>query len=96
MCLWNIEKENDLAELGYSLHPDYFGKGIMSEALLKIIAYGFENMKLRRIDAYTHKHNQPSLKLLAKHGFVRNTAFEAVYKDKAELEYNVIYTLDKP
>lgn len=41
ICLWNIQKELDLAEVGYSLHPDHFGKGIMHEAMYTIVAYGF-------------------------------------------------------
>lgn len=93
ICLWNIEEELDRAEVGYGLHPDHFSKGIMNEAMLAIAAYGFETMKLQRMDAYTHKDNVASRRLLAKNGFERNLDFESAYEDKAELEYNVIYTL---
>jgi [ribosomal protein S5]-alanine N-acetyltransferase len=41
ICFWNIDKENSVAETGYILHPDLQGKGIMQEALQKIIDYGF-------------------------------------------------------
>ncbi len=92
ICLWNIEKEKHLAEVGYSLHPDYFGKGIMSEVIATVIIYGFEKMKLTRIDAYTNKNNLASLRLLEKNMFIRNHTFEKEYEDKKELEYNVIYT----
>lgn len=93
ICLWNIEKELDRAEIGYSLHPDHFRQGIMNEALSAVTAYGLGVMKLKRIDAYTHRDNAASRKLLARNGFERNLDFESVYEDKAELEYNVIYTL---
>jgi len=96
ICLWNIEKETHVAEVGYSLHYDYFGKGIMNEALSEIVKYGFEKMNLHRIDAYTNKNNSASLKLLLRNKFDRNHTFEANYEDKEELEYNVIYTLEKP
>lgn len=92
ICLWNIEKELERAEAGYSLHPDYFGKGIMSEALAAITKYGFETMKLARIDAYTNKDNLASLALLKKNNFERNFDFEKDFEDKEELEYNVIYS----
>jgi len=93
LCLWNIEKENQLAEVGYGLHPDHFSKGIMTEALLEVAAFGFKKIKLQRIDAYTNKNNRASLRLLEKNGFTRNVAFEETYPDKEELEYNTIYTL---
>ena len=96
ICLWNIERENYLAEVGYSLHPGCFGKGLMSEALSAIVEFGFKKIQLQRIDAYTHKNNIASIKLLEKTGFRRNTAFEEVYEDKNELEYNVIYTCLQP
>ena len=67
----------------------------MSEVLSKIITYGFEEMNLRRMDAYTNKNNIKSLKLLEGTNFIRNHAFEKIYEDKEELEYNVIYTREK-
>lgn len=95
ICLWNIEPELNKAEVGYSLHPDYYNKGIMSEALQKILNYGFEKMQLTTIDAYTHKENTASLMLLKKNGFVRNLDFEESMPDKTELEYNQVHTLSR-
>ena len=96
ICLWNIERELERAEVGYSLHVDFFAKGIMNEVLEKVLSYGFEKMKLKRIDAYTHKENVASLKLLKRHKFERNLAFENDFEDKEELEYNTIHTLLSP
>lgn len=93
-CFWNIERENERAELGYSLHHDYFNRGIMTEALTPLINYGFEVMKLKCIDAYTNKDNNSSRKLLEKLGFKRNIPFENEFVDKEELEYNVVYSLE--
>ncbi|WP_317897392.1 GNAT family N-acetyltransferase [Aurantibacillus circumpalustris] len=92
ICLWNIERVLDKAEVGYSLHFNYFGKGLMNEALMKVVNYGFEEMKLKRIDAYTNKDNTASLKLLQKNKFFRNLEFENDYENKDELEYNTIHT----
>ncbi|MBL7931068.1 MAG: GNAT family N-acetyltransferase [Bacteroidia bacterium] len=93
-CFWNIEPEKEKAELGYSLHYDYFNCGIMSEALVPIIDYGFNVMKLKCIDAYTNKDNAASRRILEKIGFKRNIPFENEFVSKEELEYNVVYTLD--
>lgn len=95
ICLWNIEPELNKAEVGYSLHPDYYNKGIMSEALQKVVEYGFATMQVTSIDAYTNKDNLASLALLKKNGFVRNKDFEERMPDKTELEYNQVHTRNR-
>ncbi len=92
VCLWNINSRDQKAELGYSLHPDYFGKGIMNETLKAILAYGYTRMGLKMIDAYTRKNNLPSINLLERQGFKRNLLFEKEHVSREELEYNVVYT----
>ena len=42
ICFWNISIEENKAEIGYVLHPHFQGKGIMQEAIHKVIEYGFE------------------------------------------------------
>lgn len=39
------------AEIGYVLHQDYWGKGITTEAARALLAFGFKNMELIRIQA---------------------------------------------
>ncbi|HTD99104.1 MAG TPA: GNAT family N-acetyltransferase [Mucilaginibacter sp.] len=68
---WNIVKEKDEAEVGYELLPAYHGKGIMQEALSKVIEYGFQILKLKTIVADPKAVNEPSVRLLEKCGFVK-------------------------
>jgi ribosomal-protein-alanine N-acetyltransferase len=95
ICYWNIEPENHKAEIGYSLFPSSYGKGFMQETFAAILDFGFERMKLKCIDAYTNKNNEASLNLLKRNGFARNIPFENEFVDKEELEYNVVYTLNR-
>jgi ribosomal-protein-alanine N-acetyltransferase len=74
---WRIQKEHYRAEVGYILHPDYWGKGLMQEALSEVIKYGFSIMKLHSIEANVNPENTASIKLLEGNGFKR----EAYYKD---------------
>ncbi len=73
ICYWNISTEHSKAEIGYELHPDFQGKGIMQEAIIKVIDYGLETMKLKSIDADLDPNNFKSINLLVKNGFVCNT-----------------------
>jgi ribosomal-protein-alanine N-acetyltransferase len=84
ICLWNISKENGTADIGYELIPEYQGKGIMQEALLKVAEFGFNILKLKAIEACTHPGNEGSIKLLTKNDFKKikdadGESEEAVY-----------------
>lgn len=69
ICLWNINFEKEEAEVGYVLHPDHQGKGLMQEALHAVLDYGFNEMQLRRILAEVHPDNIRSIALLIRNGF---------------------------
>jgi len=86
ICYWNIEPENDRAEIGYILHPDLHGQGLMGEAVSAVILYGFDMMKLQTIVADLHEENIASIQLLKRRGFVK----EGQSEDKM-----AVYTLYK-
>ncbi|MBI1933155.1 MAG: GNAT family N-acetyltransferase [Ignavibacteriales bacterium] len=88
ICLWNFTENNFSAEVGYELLPEYCGKGVMDEALKKVLEFGVTELKLNKIEAYTHKNNQASLKLLIKNNFSLNSD-----KKDDENSNNVIYSL---
>lgn len=57
------------AELGYELSKPEWRQGIMTEALIGIIKFGFEHMELNRIEATVMLENTASMNLLSKLGF---------------------------
>lgn len=62
--------EHYRAEIGYHLSDDiYKRKGLMTEALNKILDYGFNEMQLRRVEALTALDNHASINILKKFGF---------------------------
>lgn len=69
ICLWNFSQNNKTAEVGYDLDPKFQRKGIMNETLKMIIDFGFKELKLDKIEAFTHNENENSKKLLEKNGF---------------------------
>jgi len=95
ICIWNFSDENNIAELGFELAPQHQGKGIMKEALLKIIEYGFNNLNLEKLEAYTNEQNIPSLKLLEKNNFVHEKVFEEKHSVTGENIKTVIYSIDR-
>ena len=90
ICLWNFSEDRKTAEVGYDLLPEYFKKGYMSEALQAVIKFGFNNLKLNTLEAFTHIENESSKTLLVKNGFVLQ-----VEREDPGFPKNSIYTLNK-
>lgn len=57
------------AELGYWLGQEFWGRGIMSEAVKAATAYGITHHQLTRVYAYTFDWNPASARVLEKSGF---------------------------
>jgi ribosomal-protein-alanine N-acetyltransferase len=70
VCLWNFSDDMTTAELGYELMPAFQGQGIMNESIKAVISYAFETLKFEKLEAFTHKENIQSAKLLLKNNFV--------------------------
>lgn len=89
ICLWNFQPENHRVDLGYELNHEYWGNGIMREALAGVIKYGFETLQLHSIAAETDPGNMQSAMVLEKNGFTRegylkeNVYFNGRYLDTA-------------
>lgn len=69
ICLWNFIDDRSVAEVGYDLFPQFHGKGIMTEALNEVLEFGFNQLKIKTVEAFTHRNNKNSTNLLIKTGF---------------------------
>lgn len=63
----NIHRQT--AELGYDIAEEYWGKGIMTEAVKQICEYVFGNSDIIRIYAEPFAYNIASCRVLEKAGF---------------------------
>jgi ribosomal-protein-alanine N-acetyltransferase len=68
-CFWHFQPANHCAELGYELHPAFWKKGFMIEALEPILSFGFDVVGLNRIEAVPLAINEASRSLLRRLGF---------------------------
>lgn len=91
ICLWNFSPDRTIAEVGYDLHPQFQNRGIMSEALKGVLNFGFNDLKLKEIEAFTHYGNENSKQLLTKNNF-RLTPDR---QDENNVN-NVIFTIESP
>jgi [ribosomal protein S5]-alanine N-acetyltransferase len=55
-------------EIGYRLHPDYWNRGLITEAARAVRDHAFVNLKLPRVISLIHPENTPSRRVAEKNG----------------------------
>lgn len=60
-----------IGEVWYKLHVDHWGKGYATEALERILQFGFADVRLHRIEAGCAVENEGSIRVLEKVGMLR-------------------------
>ncbi len=85
-----------LPEIGYILHPDYWGQGLAAEALHPIIGRLFSAFALDAIEADVDPRNTASLKLLARLGFVETRRASRTWKVGEEWCDSIYLALRRP
>lgn len=89
---WN--KTHNRAELFYSIRNDSDKqKGYMTEALQAVLAFGFTELNLHRIEALVADWNTPSLKLLLRYGFTKEGTMREDYVENGKHEDSDCYSL---
>lgn len=64
-----IKIKKHRAEIGYWLGKNYWNKGIISEAIRLVSDFGFNKLKLKRIQALVFPQNKASSRVLEKNGY---------------------------
>src|SRR5215470_10614850 len=76
ICLYNLSDENDKCEIGYELLTTFQGQGIMKEAVEKVIDYAFNTINVQKIEAFFHRDNLSSIRLLDKFSFKQSNELD--------------------
>ena len=74
----SVDDKNLCIEVGYVLSPDYWGKGIATEALGAVINFAFCELGANRVEAKYMAGNEASLKVMRKCGMT----FEGIQRGK--------------
>jgi ribosomal-protein-alanine N-acetyltransferase len=89
-----IYPSHDRAEIGYSLHTDdYKRQGLMSEAIVAVIDFGFNDLKLHRIEAFVGHSNPPSVRLMENMNFTLEGNMREHYLRDGIYEDSFVYSL---
>lgn len=85
------EKDNRLAEIGYTFRPLYWGRGLCTEAVIALTQYAFASFDLHRITASVDPRNAASCCVMQKAGYKKEAHFRQSLWDKGEWADDVIY-----
>ena len=72
-----IDQENNVAEIGYVINPEYWNLGLATEAAEAVIKFAFDTMKMNRVEAKFMYGNDASLAVMRKLGM----KFEGYHRD---------------
>ncbi len=87
----DIHRQN--AELGYWLGEPFWGRGIMTEAIRQMVAYGFEHWPVNRIFARPYHTNIGSQRALEKAGFILEARLTGTILKNGEILDELIYAI---
>lgn len=91
--LFDINREQGRAEIGYALHPAYWGRGLATEAVGLVLGHAFDTLGLRRVEADIDPRNTASCRLVERHGFVREGLLRERWHVGGEACDSVVYGL---
>jgi RimJ/RimL family protein N-acetyltransferase len=91
--LFNLNLEQQRAEVGYALAREQWGKGLMNEALRRLLQYAFDELELRRLEADVDPRNLGSIKSLERLGFQREGYLRERWHVNGELQDAYFYGL---
>jgi [ribosomal protein S5]-alanine N-acetyltransferase len=73
---WHLDGVDEI-EIGYRLHPDYWNRGLASEAAQAVRHHAFRDLRLPKVISLIHPDNVPSRRVAEKNGMMieRETVF---------------------
>ena len=93
LAFWRIDIRHSRAEIGYTLKPEYWGRGYMKEAMTRIIQFGYDELNIHSIEANINPKNENSRALLLKMGFKKEAYFRENYFYNGEYLDTETYSL---
>lgn len=77
---------NNVGEIGYVINPIYRGMGVADEAVREVMRFGFERLKLNRIEAKFMEGNFASRRVMEKTGMTFEGFHRKAMKIKGKYE----------
>lgn len=90
--MW-INVDSQSAEVGYSLSREYWNRGLMTEALRAVIAFGLDELSLNRIEAQHETDNPASGRVMIHAGMKKEGMLRQRLKNKGRFVDVALYAI---
>lgn len=87
------DRDNLTGELGYTLHPEFWGYGLATEASYAMLEAGFNMLGLQRIVAHCDQRNKSSARVMERLGMRREGVFRASKHIQGEWRDEYLYAM---
>jgi RimJ/RimL family protein N-acetyltransferase len=91
--LFRFERASARAEIGYVLARKYWGAGYMLEAMRAFVAFAFDRLGVRRLEATVDPRNAASARVVERLGFVKEGLLRERSVMKGEITDSSLYGL---
>lgn len=91
--LFNVDEVSERTEVGYVLGKAHWGSGLMREALVGLLDFAFDPLKMRRIEAFADPKNTASDRLLRRLGFTCEGTMRQRIAMKGKVRDSSVYGL---
>ena len=82
ISLVSVDEENSSCEIGYILGMDYWGRGLMTEALKSVLSYCLDEIEFKEINACYASLNPASGRVMEKAGMTFGRRFQMQLNEK--------------
>jgi RimJ/RimL family protein N-acetyltransferase len=90
-----VDVHRHTAELGYWLGEEFWGRGVMTEAVVAFTDFCFQNFRLRRVYAEPFANSSASARVLEKAGFIFEGRLKNNVLKDGELLDSLLYAKTK-
>ncbi len=85
ICLWNINYDENKAEIGYELRESFQNKGYVHEGVKLVLNFAFKRLIVSTIEGIIHAQNKASIKVVERYNF----SLMSVISDKKQVVYSL-------
>jgi RimJ/RimL family protein N-acetyltransferase len=82
-----------LAEIYYKIHPDFWGQGFATEVARELVRFGFDELKLHKVEAGVASENSRSIRVLEKIGMTKEGLRRKILPIRGEWKDNYHFAI---
>ena len=95
ISLVSVDEEKSSCEIGYILGMDYWGRGLMTEALKAVLSYCLDEIGFEEVDAYYVSLNPASGRVMEKAGMTFWKTIPNAVERKGYIADKIYYQIKK-